>query len=316
MSKRMFGTKILNYIRRLDLYGTYSKIGIGGQESSNSILGSLITIASIFYCFYLTLDDITNMKYRENPTISTDVGFDNEVLYLDGTNFDFNIAFYKHNNQSKDEEMLAKANSYNYVSKIYDLYYSCSNCTGQQVQEYTINYYNTTEDSKCTIKNCSQIQTIFITKELNQDLNSTDIPFDTLVINIQSSIKNEMVFSNNTKFNKLSINSFSENRAQQIINIFNNYYFTFSNNFSFVLNESDTISTKIYIPINNNSINKSKKKLGQNNERKKIRNVNQTEILIKLNGDPSDFEKPVKVTNNDVRELQQQNYTKNCKYKQ
>ena len=54
MGQESFITKFLNTFKSIDMYGTGSQIGIRGAIMSNSVLGSIITLAALFASIYLT----------------------------------------------------------------------------------------------------------------------------------------------------------------------------------------------------------------------------------------------------------------------
>jgi hypothetical protein len=277
MTGSTFGSVVIQGIKTLDLYGTGAQIGIKGTSKSNSVLGAIITLSAIAASIYLTSDSFSNMVNGTEPTITRDVGFENSVLYLNSTNFDFNLAFFKPNNVSKDMQISDVYNNYTYITRFYDLNYTCLSCVGIQKKQFQIRNFTGIDKNKCS-PNCIAPQSIIV-MSVNETFNRTQYPSSQYEIN--ESIKNFLVYNNKIKLNNITISSLSKNYANNIINLFSNYSFTFPYNFSAILSDEDSKNSSssdafaVNIPINSNPIPQSQILDKMQNQQNPMLNLNQ-----------------------------------------
>ena len=278
MKDESIGSKILRSFKSLDMYGTGSKIGIRGAEKSNSVLGSIITLIAIFASLYLTSSSISDMVNKTNPTITRESDYDIHELQINSSSLNISFSFFKPLNQSPEVKISNNMNDYNYIQKFYNLNYTCYNCTGIEKQSVVI-----TNSTPCRKpQNCSN-NTIFLSLDMNVPFNYSNYPSNNFSVDIKN--KYLLINSSLTKktYQNINISSYSKTDSSNILNLFNNYSFTFPDNFSATILDGDDNGTfTLNIPINtvpkppDPNFNQPAQNPNQPNSNQPAQNPNQT----------------------------------------
>ena len=268
------GSKFLDSFKSLDMYGTGSQIGIRGTEKSNSVLGSIITLCALFASIYLTSESFGNMVNQTNPTITRETLFNIHKLQVDSSSLSISLAFFKPlNNNTPNLAISDKTNDYSYIQKFYNLNYTCYNCTGIKKKSVVIQ----------NMTGCSlfcPMNTIFESLEVGDTFNNSIYPSPDFIVDIQE--KSMLVNSSITKktFQNINISSFSRSESNNILNLFQNYSFSFPDNFSATIldedenNKTANVTFSLTIPINSRPAPPSSG--GNNNSNQPSQNTNQT----------------------------------------
>ena len=116
-----------------------------------------------------------------------------------------------------------KTNDYSYIQKFYNLNYTCYNCTGIKKKSVVIQ----------NMTGCSlfcPMNTIFESLEVGDTFNNSIYPSPDFIVDIQE--KSMLVNSSITKktFQNINISSFSRSESNNILNLFQNYSFSFPDN--------------------------------------------------------------------------------------
>ena len=222
MGQESFITKFLTTFKSIDMYGTGSQIGIRGAIKSNSVLGSIITLAALFASIYLTSETIGDMFNQTNPTISKDIVFDIHKLQINSTSLNISLAFFKPLRMTTNLTISDADNNYTYVQMFNNLNYTCYNCTGIKKKSVVI-----TDLTPCPPAIPPPLCTndkIFQTLNIDESFNYLNYPNSSYNVDIQE--KSLLVNSSNTQktYQNISITTFSKKDSNNILSLFKNRY--------------------------------------------------------------------------------------------
>lgn len=128
-------------ILKFDLFSKPAEIGIGGNDSSRSIIGAILSIICITLTMILTKPSIQNFLYEQNPTVSSYIEYDTKEINMTTENFGFTMSFFSQM-QNEKSEISNITNNYTDLIEVQEVSLTCNTCNFNINSTYYQNLYN------------------------------------------------------------------------------------------------------------------------------------------------------------------------------